>query len=432
MLMKNINKCQQVDKSYKKVNRTLYIYFDDAYATQPALVGTLESQLLRGKEVFSFAFAEEWLRSARCRMLDPELQLYAGRQYLTEGKSNFGVFLDSTPDRWGRVLMERRESIRAEQEQRLRRTMYETDFLVGVHDETRMGALRIKTDLNGDFLDNDMQWSAPPITSLAELEQASWLLEQDDTPQVRKWLQILLAPGSSLGGARPKANVRNTDGRLWIAKFPSRNDKINIGAWEALTMELAKRCDIQVAPFEVKYMNNKHAIFLTQRFDRDEQGRRVHFTSAMTMLGYSDGDTQGCSYLEFADWISRYCCCVEENLRELFKRIVFNIAVSNCDDHLRNHGFILTRNGWTLSPAYDLNPQHYGIGLSLNINEKDNRLDYDLAMEVAPYFGLSIEQAKAIVDKTMNIVASWRQLANAYHIPREEQEQMASAFEYRV
>jgi serine/threonine-protein kinase HipA len=414
------------------MNRILYIFYDDAYTPKPELIGTLESQLLRGKEVFSFEFSEEWLQSTRCRMLDPELQLYAGRQYLMDGKSNFGIFLDSTPDRWGRVLMERRESIRAEREQRVRKILYETDFLLGVHDETRMGALRIKSDICGDFLDNDMQWSAPPITSLAELEQASWALEQDDTPQMRKWLQILLAPGSSLGGARPKANVRNTDGRLWIAKFPSRNDKANIGAWEALTMELAQRCGIRVAPFAVKYMNNKHAIFLTQRFDRDEQGRRVHFTSAMTMLGYNDGESQGASYLELADWISRYCCSVEDNLLELFKRIVFNIAVSNCDDHLRNHGFILTRNGWTLSPAYDLNPQHYGMGLSLNINEKDNRLDYDLAMEVAPYFGLSIEQAKAIVDKTMNIVASWRQLANAYHIPREEQEQMASAFEYRV
>ena len=168
------------------MNRILYIFYDDAYANQAQLVGTLESQLLRGKEVFSFAFSDEWLHCARCRMLDPELQLYAGRQYLVDGKSNFGVFLDSTPDRWGRVLMERRESIRAEQEQRVRKTLHETDFLIGVHDETRMGALRIKTEINGDFLDNDMQWSAPPITSLAELEQASWQLEQDDTPQMRR------------------------------------------------------------------------------------------------------------------------------------------------------------------------------------------------------------------------------------------------------
>jgi serine/threonine-protein kinase HipA len=247
---------------------------------------------------------------------------------------------------------------------------------------------------------------------------------------MRRWLQILLAPGSSLGGARPKANVRNTDSRLWIAKFPSRNDKINIGAWEALTMQLAKRCGIHVAPFEVKYLNNKHAIFLTQRFDRDEKGRRIHFTSAMTMLGYSDGDTQGCSYLELADWISRYCCGVEENLLEMFRRIVFNIAVSNCDDHLRNHGFLLTRNGWTLSPAYDLNPQYYGTGLSLNINEKDNRLDYGLAMEVAPYFGIALDKACEIVENTKKVVATWRQLANKYHIPREEQELMASAFEH--
>ena len=410
------------------MNRTLYIFFDDAYASQPALLGTLESQILRGKEVFSFAFAEEWLGNTRCRMLDPELQLYAGRQYLADGKTNFGMFLDSTPDRWGRVLMERRESLKAQLENRSRNIMHETDFLLGVHDDTRMGAIRIKSNLDGDFLDNDSQWSAPPITSLAELEHASWLLEQDDTPELRKWLQILLAPGSSLGGARPKANVKNSDGRLWIAKFPSRNDNTNVGAWEALTMELARRCHIQVAPFELRYMNNKYATFLTQRFDRDDMGRRLHFTSAMTMLGYSDGETVGCSYLELADWISRYCCRVEENLLQLFRRIVFNIAVSNCDDHLRNHGFLLTRNGWTLSPAYDLNPQYYGTGLSLNINDNDNRLDYDLVLEIAPYLGVSMDMANAIVEETKATVSGWRKLAQQYHIPREEQELMASAY----
>ena len=410
------------------MNRTLYIFFDDAYASQPALVGTLESQILRGKEVFSFAFTEEWLGNTRCRMLDPELQLYAGRQYLADGKTNFGMFLDSTPDRWGRVLMERRESLKAQLENRSRNIMHETDFLLGVHDDTRMGAIRIKSNLDGDFLDNDSQWSAPPITSLAELEHASWLLEQDDTPELRKWLQILLAPGSSLGGARPKANVKNSDGRLWIAKFPSRNDNTNVGAWEALTMELARRCHIQVAPFELRYMNNKYATFLTQRFDRDDMGRRLHFTSAMTMLGYSDGETVGCSYLELADWISRYCCRVEENLLQLFRRIVFNIAVSNCDDHLRNHGFLLTRNGWTLSPAYDLNPQYYGTGLSLNINDNDNRLDYDLVLEIAPYLGVSMDMANAIVEETKATVSGWRKLAQQYHIPREEQELMASAY----
>ncbi len=411
------------------MTKSIYIYYDDAFADTPALVGTLEAQFLRGKEVFSFEFSEEWLHSARCRLLDPELQLYTGRQYLADGKSNFGVFLDSTPDRWGRVLMERRESIKAEQKQRPRRILHETDFLLGVHDETRMGALRIKTDIHGAFLDNDPTWSTPPITSLAELEQASWLLEQDDSPQMRQWLQILLAPGSSLGGARPKANVKNIDGRLWIAKFPSRSDQINMGAWEALTMELAKRCGIKVSPFELRYMNNKHATFLTERFDRDEHGRRIHFTSAMTMLGYSDGDTQGCSYLELADWISRYCCRVEENLLELFRRIVFNIAVSNCDDHLRNHGFLLTRDGWTLSPAYDLNPQYYGTGLSLNINENDNRLDYALALEIVPYLGVSTNRAESIVEETKRVVADWRQLATLYHISREEQGLMARAFE---
>ena len=413
------------------MNRRIYIFFDDAFTPCPALVGTLDSQLLRGKEVFSFSFAEEWLHSARCRMLDPELQLYSGRQYLQENKSNFGIFLDSTPDRWGRVLMERREILKAEYQQRPRAHMYETDFLLGVQDETRMGALRIKTELDGAFLDNDTHFSTPPITSLAELEHASWQLEMNETPELRKWLQILLAPGSSLGGARPKANVRHLDGSLWIAKFPSCHDKMNIGAWEAVTMELAKCCHIHIAPFEVKYLNNKYATFLTQRFDRDAQSRRLHFTSAMTMLGYTDGDAQGCSYLELADWIGKYCCNVEGNLLELWKRIVFNIAVSNCDDHLRNHGFLFTPEGWSLSPAYDLNPQYWGTGLSLNINEKDNRLDYDLALEIAPYFGIGEKKANTIINEVRTTVSCWHQIANKYHITREEQEMMRSAFEDR-
>lgn len=410
------------------MEKRIYVYFDDAQTVEPILMGLLTAQQVRGHEVFSFEFAEEWLHNKRCHLLDPDLQLFVGRQYLPEPKRNFGLFLDSSPDRWGRVLLDRRESIRAKTVQRQRRNLHESDYLLGVFDESRMGALRMKLSLDGDFLDNDPNYSTPPFASLRDLENAAWQLEQDDNPDVSRWLRLLLAPGSSLGGARPKANVKDTNGHLWIAKFPSRHDNKNVGAWEAVTMLMAKQCHIEVAPFEARTLANASATFLTRRFDRNEQGRRIHFTSAMTVLGYTDSDTVGCSYLELFEWISRNCRRVEENLIQMWRRIVFNIAVSNCDDHLRNHGFLLTPNGWTLSPAYDLNPQEYGEGLSLNIDEHDNALDYRLALEVAPYAGISKTVAEQIIQHSREVVAQWRSLASANHISRDEQEMLARAF----
>lgn len=411
------------------MQRSIYIYFDDVYSDAPQLIGILSSQLLRGKEVFSFEFADEWLHNSRCQLLDPDLQLYAGRQYLPESKSNFGLFLDSSPDRWGRVLLDRRESVRAKDEQRAAAHLHESDYLLGVFDESRMGALRLKLSPEGDFLDNDPTYSTPPLASLRELEHASWEYEADNADS--RWLRILLAPGSSLGGARPKANIRMPDGSLWIAKFPSRHDDNNVGAWEAVAMTMAQQCGIDVAPFGTKELENRYATFLTRRFDRTDNNRRLHFTSAMTMLGYTDGETNGVSYLELAEWIARFCDNVEDNLAQMWKRIVFNIAISNCDDHLRNHGFLLTRQGWTLSPAYDLNPQPYGAGLSLNVNESDNALDFILAKEVASYFGLSAIQADSIIAKTQQVVSRWRTFATQAHISRDDQERMASAFDNR-
>ncbi len=407
---------------------TIYVYFDDFQAVTPILIGRLFAQPTRSKEIFSFEFEPEWLQTSYCRILDPDLQLYNGRQYLSNSKTNFGIFTDSAPDRWGRILLERRESLRAKEGKRTRQTLMESDFLLGVNDFTRMGALRLKKDINGPFLDYDAAYTTPPITSLRELEHASWQLENDDDTGIRKWLQILLAPGSSLGGARPKANVMEKDGSLWIAKFPSRNDRQDIGAWEAVAMQLARACGINTADFDIiRY--NQYATFLTRRFDRTSDGKRVHFTSAMTMLGYADGQTDGCSYLELAEWTSRYSCRAKADLEELWKRIVFNIAISNCDDHLRNHGFLLSQNGWTLAPAYDLNPVYYGNGLSLNINEHSNALDFDLAIEVAPFFGITAHKAAETISSTRHIVATWRKWASYYHISREEQEQMKPAFQ---
>jgi len=410
------------------MEKRIFIYFDDAHTVEPIMVGQLIAQQIRGHEVFSFEFTDRWLHDNRCHLLDPDLQLFTGRQYLPDTKSNFGLFLDSSPDRWGRLLLDRRESLRAKTEQRQRQNLQESDYLLGVFDESRMGALRMKLHPDGDFLDNDPNYSTPPFASLRDLENASWQLEQDDNPDISRWLKILLAPGSSLGGARPKANVKDANGNLWIAKFPSRHDRKNVAVWETITMLMARQCQIEVAPFEARTIANTHATFLTRRFDRDSQGRRIHFTSAMTMLGYTDGDTEGCSYLELFEWISRNCCRVEENLIQMWRRVVFNIAVSNCDDHLRNHGFLLTSHGWTLSPAYDLNPQEYGEGLSLNINEHDNMLDYSLAIEIAPYAGISKPVAEQIIQHTKEVVSQWRSLATANHISRDEQEMMAGAF----
>ncbi|MBO4575289.1 MAG: HipA domain-containing protein [Bacteroidales bacterium] len=410
------------------MNKEIYVYFHNENTGHLLMVGILSAQQVRGREVFSFEFSDEWLTNYHCKLLDPDLQLFKGRQYLPEQKNNFALFLDSSPDRWGRVLLDRRESLRAKTEKRQRRNLQESDYLLGVFDESRMGALRMKTDPNGDFLDNDPLYSTPPFTSLRELENAVWKLEQDDDADVGSWLQMLLAPGSSLGGARPKANVKDTKGNLWIAKFPSRNDRKDVGAWEALTMSLAKQCNIHVAPFEVRKLNGFYSTFLTKRFDRTENNQRIHFTSAMTMLGYSDGYTAGCSYMELFEWISANCIDVEDNLAEMWRRIVFNIAVSNCDDHLRNHGFLLTNKGWTLSPAYDLNPQEYGDGLSLNITVNDNSLDYSLALEVAKYAGISTGKAEIFIQHTKETVSNWRNLANLYHISRDEQEIMAKAF----
>lgn len=410
------------------MEKRIFIYFDDTHTVEPIMAGQLIAQQIRGHEVFSFEFTDRWLHDNRCHLLDPDLQLFTGRQYLPDTKSNFGLFLDSSPDRWGRLLLDRRESLRAKTEQRQRQNLQESDYLLGVFDESRMGALRMKLHPDGDFLDNDPNYSTPPFASLRDLENASWQLEQDDNPDISRWLKILLAPGSSLGGARPKANVKDANGNLWIAKFPSRHDRKNVAVWETITMLMARQCQIEVAPFEARTLANTHATFLTRRFDRDSQGRRIHFTSAMTMLGHTDGDTEGCSYLELFEWISRNCCRVEENLIQMWRRVVFNIAVSNCDDHLRNHGFLLTSHGWTLSPAYDLNPQEYGEGLSLNINEHDNMLDYSLAIEIAPYAGISKPVAEQIIQHTKEVVSQWRSLATANHISRDEQEMMAGAF----
>ena len=416
-----------------KEKKKIYVYADWLELETPTLMGILSVEFLRGKEIFSFEYGAEWLNSNNTQILDPDLGLYSGVQHLRDEKSNFGLFLDSSPDRWGRVLMKRREAILAKSEKRPINTLHESDFLLGVYDLHRMGALRFKLDPDGEFSDNNKDYSAPPWTSIRELEHASLELEKNieqDNPNLLKWLNILMAPGSSLGGARPKASVQHTDSSLWIAKFPSNNDETDIGAWEMVVNEMAQQAGITMAEATAKRYNSKQHTYLTKRFDRTVDGKRIHFSSAMTLLGYTDGASaeDGVSYLELVEFIIQNGANVKEDLTELFRRVVFSIAVSNTDDHLRNHGFILTKQGWILSPAYDINPNPYGTGLKLNISADDNSLDFDLVLSVAPYFRLTEKEASDIIGKVKLVVSKWETTASKYQISKSEREMMSSAF----
>ena len=413
----------------KKTQRSIIVYADWIGIEKPTSMGVLHSAQIKGRETFSFEYDDDWLKS-NSQTLDPDLQLYEGLHYLNEGKSNFGIFLDSSPDRWGRVLMDRREALLARNEGRKPKTYFETDYLLGVYDGHRMGALRFKENGDGPFLNNDTMMAAPPWTSIRELEHACLQLEEDgsDVEQL-KWLNLLMAPGSSLGGARPKASVLDEKGNLWIAKFPSKNDDRNIGAWEMVVNELATKAGLDVAQSITGTFYSKQHTFLTKRFDR-KGNKRIHFASAMTLLGYTDGNNHqsGVSYLDLAEFIIRHGARVKEDLEELWRRIVFYICVSNTDDHLRNHGFLLNNTGWKLSPAYDINPVEKATGLSLNISEKDNALEVDLALEVAPYFRINSKKASNLIVAIKKTTAQWNKHATNIGISKREQERMAKAF----
>lgn len=398
---------------------------------EPKLIGILSAQQAKGKKAFSFEYDKNWLKSEQKFLLDPDIQLYGGPQYPNQ-KENFGIFLDSMPDTWGRTLMKRREAQLARENNEKPKALYDIDFLLGVYDESRMGALRFKTDPNGDFLDNNQSTPTPPWSSVRELQNAASIFEKDnDNEEVNKWLTVLMAPGSSLGGARPKANILDSDKSLWIAKFPSKTDTTDKAAWEFLAYQLAINAGIDMAPCRIEKIMGNHHTFFTKRFDR-ENGERTHFSSAMTMTANNEDTIRDnpASYLDIAEFISTHGANVEANLHQLWRRIVFNIAISNTDDHLRNHGFILTKEGWILSPAYDLNPSIDKDGLALNIDMHNNSLDLDLAKSVGEYFRLNKQQMEIIIEEVVNATTNWKTIAKEIGISRSEQELMIKAFNF--
>lgn len=412
-----------------KNQKEIFVY-DDFSSEEPLLIGTFFVNIIRGEESYSFEYDKGWLeKTGMSLILDPELMPYFGRQY-SSSNNIFGIFADASPDRWGRVLMNKRERILADKEGRKPQKLYGSDYLLGVYDKTRMGGIRFKASLDGPFLSDDIETPVPLWATLRTLEEASRNFENDENGLSEKWLSQLINPGSSLGGARPKATVADTNGNLWIAKFPSKNDENDTGAWEMVVHELAKICGLNVPEARLEKFSSYGSTFLTKRFDRNGE-KRIHYASAMTLLGKTDGASaaDGSSYLDIASFIKSYGARPKEDLLELWKRVVFNMAVTNTDDHLRNHAFILTDKGWILSPLFDVNPVPFGDELSLNVNEDDNRINVELAIKTAVKFGIKESEAEKYAEEILiKVRDNWEKLALYYKLTRSQIENMRPAF----
>ncbi|MDR3652358.1 MAG: type II toxin-antitoxin system HipA family toxin [Paludibacter sp.] len=410
--------------------KEILVYADWYMFDSPQLIGRLYFLSLRGKAIYSFEYDSDWIKTGIS--IDPELPLFSGIHYASSN-DNFGIFKDSSPDRWGQLLMKRREILLSKIDKTDPRTLVGIDFLLGVHDNHRMGGLRFKESEEGDFMSNDAKLAAPPWTSLRDLEYAVKQYEKnaDELDESSlKWINQLIAPGSSLGGARPKADVVDTNEKQWIAKFPSKKDDSDVGLWEMIVHELAIQAKIMVPNAFIKKLASPYYTYLSQRFDRTEDNKRIHFASAMTLLQRTDGDDadSGVSYLDVVSFIKSECANATANLEELFRRVLFSVCISNTDDHLRNHGFLYTESGWTLSPAFDINANETGTGLKLNIDETDNSLDIDLVMNTAPYYLLTDKRAAEIKTEVIKAVSNWRKTAAKYKVSPTEIERKARAF----
>lgn len=405
------------------------VYLDALELGPLKKVGRLFHRRSRSQSALSFAYSPEWLASRDAFLLDPRLELYAGEQFAAERAPTFGVFLDSAPDRWGQVLLDRREVIAARDERRAVRSLADWDYLLGVHDECRLGALRFRREDTSPFLDHQAL-AAPPITSLPELEAVSLALQTEgaeELPAYRQWIATLLAPGTSLGGSRPKANFRDRDDSLWIAKFPSADDRHDVGAWEHVVHELAIAGRIEVPTYRLVRFNHRHRTFCSKRFDRTPRGRRF-FVSAMTLLERRDGE--GGSYLEIAEFIQNHGArgAVEADLAQLLRRVLFNVLVGNTDDHLRNHGFLREATGWRLAPAFDLNPNPARRHHALRLDEASDEPNLDAILRTAEFYRVSGRDAQRMLDELRAATRSWKKRAKAARLLANEIASIEPAF----
>ncbi len=411
----------------------LQVFADFDWMDSPVLIGELGYESLRGTDSYSFKYSPDWLKKYGGIFLSADINNYTGPQYTQPGKDIFGCFADALPDRWGKTLLNRREQITATEERRPARRLSSYDYLTGIDDYSRIGGLRFKNTPTGSFINSDPRLCIPPLTDLRSLVQASMEFERCELKNVmpdKRWIQQLVHPGSSLGGARPKAGVRDENGRLYIAKFPSRNDDYDMALWEHLSHLLANDAGIHAAQTRIIHAGEKYHVLLSARFDRTAAGKRVHFASALTLLGLTDGcdANTGHGYLDIADFILQNCCDVTKNLQQLYRRIAFNIAIGNTDDHFRNHGFLLTPKGWTLSPAYDMNPTPW-LHQSLLINGATNDSDLGILLESCEDYMIGRADAQRIICEVMASVGRWRQLAKNLGIAQREIDRFAHIFD---
>ena len=416
--------------------KKLLVYADFDWLKDIELIGELSYESLRGSDSYAFKFNDEWLKLYGNLFISADLNNYKGLQYTQPEKDIFGCFSDALPDRWGRTLLNRREQILASEEKRPVRRLSSFDYLLGIDDSSCMGGFRFKETPDGDFINSSNTLRIPPLTSIRELIHASGEIEKSEEENKipdKKWLTQLLQPGSSLGGARPKASIVDTNKVLYVIKFPSRKDDYNTGLWEHFCHLLAKKAGINAASTRVISTSDKYHTLLSRRFDRKDDGKRIHFASAMTLLGLSDGAnaSTGNGYLDMVDFILQNCTEVNKNLQELYRRVAFKICVGNSDDHFRNHGFLLTSKGWTLSPAYDMNPT-LNEYQSLLISNSSNKADLTILLDACEDYMLPWDVASKIISEVVIAIRDWKILATKLGITNSEMELFGSTISNRI
>lgn len=401
--------------------KRITVYADFNFLASPQEIGTLGYEHVRGKDHFVFEYSNEWLKQHGGLLLSGDLMNVPALQHPRSTDSVFGFVKDSFPDRWGRLLLDRRERLAAQADGRPVRTLTNYDYLTGIEDFTRMGGIRYKTEDSNDYINSGAKYLVPPIESLKALCNACHEIElaeeRNELPEQR-WLDQLIDPGTSLGGARPKANVIDNDGKLYVAKFPSKNDLENTELIEHFSHRLAAKAGINVANTNTIKINKDRDLLLSERFDRTADGKRIHFASAMSLLGLEDGagSTTGNGYLDIVDFILQGCVDAGQNLRELYRRVAFNIMFGNTDDHFRNHGFLLTPKGWTLSPAYDINP---GVKLRqcLLIDQYTELSDIKALLSASGNYMLEQKEASQIIEQVRDTIKDWRKVTSELQIP---------------
>ena len=395
--------------------KRITVYADFDFLTSPQEIGILGYEHIRGKDHFVFEYSREWLKHYGGILLSGDLMNVPSLQHPRGNDNVFGFVKDSFPDRWGRLLLDRRERLMAQSEGRPKRALTNYDYLIGIEDFTRMGGIRYKREDSDDYINTGAKYLVPPIESLRALCNACHeieLAEERNKLPEQRWLDQLIDPGTSLGGARPKANVVDTDGKLYVAKFPSKKDLDNTELFEHFSHRLAAKAGINVAKTRTIKISKDRDILLSERFDRTMDGKRIHFASAMSLLGLDDGagSSTGNGYLDIVDFILQGCTDVRQNLRELYRRVAFNIMFGNTDDHFRNHGFLLTPKGWTLSPAYDINPGAKSHQCLL-VDQYTERSDINALFSASENYMLERQEAAEIIEEVRAAIKDWRKIA---------------------